>query len=126
MREDDGLTEVEAVADAGESMGLLGEITDALVEALEPLSETELDDVQVVNAYGEMPSLRRREADFSLALPVGAQGELLAVVEPLVEQFRDDPERMVATVAVGLGGSGGCACGDDLPEDQPPGPLFAR
>jgi hypothetical protein len=124
-REDDGLTEVEAVADAAESLGLL-EIEDALVEALESLSELELEVVELTNNFGEQPSLRRREVEFRLALAPTALGEMLAVVQPLVEQFRLDPERMVATVAVGLGGSGGCACGDELPEDQPPGPLFLR
>lgn len=126
MREEDGLTEPEAVADAAESMGLMSEVEGNLSDALAFLAELECESVTIANSYGEMPSLRREAGEFRLALPPGAVGELLTVAQPLVALFHLDPERTVATVAVGLGGSGGCACGDELPEDQPPGPLFAR
>jgi hypothetical protein len=125
-REQDGLDEADALADAAESIGLTEDIRQAFGEALDPLLEHEIESVEVSDVHGGMPTFRRLESSVRLQLAPAALGEMIGLLVSLIAEWQRDPERNVVSLAVGLGGSGGCACGDDLPEDAPAGPLFDR
>jgi hypothetical protein len=125
-REQDGLDEDEALHDAAESLGLVSDVRDALTSAIEPLAEYEVASVLLGSAHGTMPTLRRTDHQAWLSVEPGALGELTPVCDAIVAKMLADPELTAVTLPLGLGGSGGCACGDELPEDQPPGPLFVR
>lgn len=138
-REDDGLDPSDAELDAAETLGIADALTSAVADAFEPLLSIPDDpdvtvpawwergvcEVVVHDTRGNLPTLRRTPAGFVLWLPAGDAGTLSSLTEMLVAVFVDDPDRTVATVETGLGGTGGCACGEDLPEDAPVGPLFA-
>jgi hypothetical protein len=126
LREADGLEATEAIADAAESLGLLETIREQLLAVLSPLTEWEVERVRLVDVYGGMPTFRREGSRAEVSVAVAPVGEVCAIVERLVARVGEDPERTAVVLPVGLGGTGGCACGDELPEDAPPGPLFER
>jgi hypothetical protein len=125
-READGLDGLEAVIDAADSLGLVAEARAVVEDALDSVSDLPNQPVHVEDVHGGMPLWRRSDEGALLQLPMEPLTELKGVLEKLVSLLRDDPERVSAVVPVGLGGTGGCACGDELPEDAPPGPLFER
>lgn len=139
-REEDGLDPSDAELEAAQSLGLDLALEGAIEEALEPLlnlpESTDAPvpawweggscEVVVRDTRGNLPTLRRTPLGFALWLPAVEAAGLGQLTSQLVQVFVDDPERTVATVETGLGGSGGCACGEDLPEDAPVGPLFAH
>lgn len=125
-REEDGLDMLDAELDAAASLGLVGEFESRLADAAEPLAAAGIEAVHVEDARAGMPTLRREtpEARFRHdPAPLEVMCENLA---RLVAWLCEDEERTVAMLAVGLGGTGGCATGECLPEDAPPGPLFDR
>jgi hypothetical protein len=126
LREDDGLTETEAAADAAESIGLTESIRDHLSAPFASLVDPPIDTITFVDAHGGMPEWRRDGTAAIVALTPATLHELGPVVERLRAAIDVDPERLSVALAVGLGGTGGCACGDELPEDAPAGPLFER
>ena len=126
LREADGLTATEAVADAAESIGLASVIREHLVGPFASMEEPEIESLYFHDAHGGMPEWRRDGTAAEIALPSAPLGELSSLLERLRAEVDADPERVAAVLPVGLGGTGGCACGDELPEDAPPGPLFER
>lgn len=125
-RESDGLDSVEATVDAADSLGLVEEVRSLLAEQLDAVPELEAVPLRVDDLHGGMPTWRRTDEGALLQLPMDNLAELRTTVERLFALIAADPERVSAVVPVGLGGTGGCACGDELPEDAPPGPLFDR
>lgn len=125
-READGLDALEAETDAAESLGLATELCDALLAAAEPLCALGVERLLLDDAHVGMPTLRREGAVAQFIHAPAPVGPLGRALDELCAAFALDPERGVATLAVGLGGTGGCATGECLPEDAPPGPLFER
>lgn len=130
MRVGDGLDELDAEVDAAEALGFADDLRDALEAVLGELPTLELDppvaSIRVRDARAEMPAFRRDDSRATLTLPAGTSGELGGIVTQLLERLAEDPAKTAVTVAIGLGGTGGCATGECLPEDAPPGPLFGR
>ena len=126
IREDDGLDALDAELDAAASLGLVAELASRLVASAEPLESCGLDTLVLEDAHAGMPTLRR---DPPLARFQHDPAPFAVIAEnlsQLVPRLVEDEERSVAMLAVGLGGTGGCATGECLPEDAPPGPLFER
>ena len=126
LRESDGLDADEALVDAAESMGLLGELRDQFDDLLEPLVAHDVEHVTLSDVHGGMPTCTRSDRHAEIALLSGDMRELRPVLGQLVERAVSDAEHTTVVLSLGLGGTGGCACGDDLPEDEPVGPLFER
>jgi hypothetical protein len=126
LREEDGLDGATAIADAAESLGQLEEIRELLLAALSPLAEWEIERIRLTDVYGGMPTFRREGARAEVAVAPAPVREVCVILERLVARVAEDPERTAVVLPIGLGGTGGCACGDELPEDAPPGPLFER
>jgi len=124
LREADGLETQEAFVDSAESLGLLGEARAQLEELLTPLAELEVERVTLDDVHRGIPTSRREEGRAYLSVPVGTVEEMRNVLVQLVNRAVADPEHTTVVLPIGLGGTGGCACGDELPEDEPPGPLF--
>lgn len=137
-READGLEPSDAELEAAQSLGLDLALNQVLEAAFEPvlslgdLSEEQIPAwwehgecwVKVRDTRGNLPTLRRTPLGFNLWLPAAPIQTLAVLAAELVHHFVEKPERTVATVDAGPGGSGGCACGDELPEDSLAGPLF--
>lgn len=130
LREEDGLDSVEAELDAAEQLGLFRDLDASVAEPLAVLEaldvEQPLGTVHVRGSRSAQPTLKRLVPDVELTLPPSEFRTLRATIAVLAGAFVDSPERTAATHAVGLGGSGGCATGECLPEDAPPGPLFEQ
>jgi len=130
LREEDGLDSVEAELDAAEQLGLFKDLDAAVTEPLSVLDELEAESpVETVHVRGSraaQPTLKRQVPDVELTLPPSEFRTIRATIAVLAGAFVDSPERTAATHAIGLGGSGGCATGECLPEDAPAGPLFDR
>lgn len=128
-REDDGLDLADAQLDAGEALGFLSDLETALQEGLEPLLAV-LDEsprlVQVGNARATMPTLSVEGHTVQLDLIPSSLQDVALLTRQLAERMAAAPERATVTVVAGLGGTGGCAAGDCLPEDAAPGPLFEQ
>lgn len=126
-REDDGLDLADAQLDAGDALGFMSDLDAALQEALEPLLVV-LDErpklVRVGNARGTMPKLAVEDRTAHLLLIASSFQDAVLLTRQLAERLAAEPERTAVTVVAGLGGTGGCAAGDCLPEDAAPGPLF--
>lgn len=128
-REDDGLDLADAQLDAGQAMGLLADLDAALEQALEPLSgvlEVAPQVVQVRDERANMPTLHALDGRLLLALAPASLEDITSLARRLAERMAAQPELAVVTVPAGLGGTGGCAAGDCLPEDAAAGPLFER
>lgn len=128
-REDDGLDLADAQLDAGQAMGLVADLEAAIEDALEPLAdvlEVPATDVELRDERATMPTLTVEGATLRLGLAPASIEELGTVTRRLALRLAEEPERVTVTVAEGLGGTGGCAAGDCLPEDAAPGPLFER
>lgn len=123
-READGLDAAEAEAEAADSLGLADEVDEALQAAAEPLETLGVERLILDDAHAGMPTLRRDETFAHFAHDPATATQLARTLALLAGQLARDPDRTVATLAVGLGGSGGCSGGDCLPEDAPAGPLF--
>jgi hypothetical protein len=124
LREGRGLDALDAELDAAETMGLFGRWQEAIGEAAVSLEPLEVSQLVVDSAHGGMPTLRRDGAVARLAVDAAPVEEVAGLLSRLLERFVFDPETQVAQLDVGLGGTGGCATGECLPEDAPPGPLF--
>lgn len=146
-READGLEPSDAELEAAQSLGLDLSLKQLLEEIFEPLLTIDFEAgagfdfdkslpiplwweggeclVKVKDTRGNLPTLRRTQQGFILWLPAAPFDELASLSTSLVRCFVEEPERAVATVELGLGGSGGCACGDELPEETLAGPLFS-
>lgn len=122
-REEDGLDSFEALLDAAESLELVSDLEERFADVLAPLEALEIERVGVSDSHADMPTLRRWETLARVWVPVQDAAQLAG---RLVALLNEDPDRRVVTLPVGLGGFGGCACGEELPEDEPVGPLFAR
>lgn len=128
-REDDGLDLADAQLDAGQAMGLIDDVDTALEQALEPLSgvlEVEPQVVQVRDERATMPTLHALDGRLTLALAPASLDDVASLARRLAERMASQPALQVVTVPAGLGGTGGCAAGDCLPEDAAAGPLFER
>jgi hypothetical protein len=123
-READGLDPLDAELDACDQLGLGPALDDLLADLLAELTRLDVDAVAVTNAWSDVPTLRREGPSFRLQLAPSAFGALRGPTSTLVSSFTAEPERVSAVVVTGLGGNGGCAAGECLPEDAPPGPLF--
>lgn len=124
-READGLDSLEAGLDACDQLGLAAALDALLEELLGELAVLEAEAVSVDNAWSDVPTLRRDGPEFRLQLTAAEFGALRGPTSTLVSSFTAEPERVAAVVvAGGLGGTGGCAAGECLPEDAPAGPLF--
>lgn len=122
-READGLERDDAELEGAEALGLGADLGHALADALEPVS-AEFARVHLRSAFTGMPTFKRHGTDASVTLPVAPFATAAALLARLAAAAANDPDRTAFWIPVGLGGSGGCACGNDLPEDAPPGPLF--
>lgn len=126
-REDDGLDLADAQLDAGEALGYISDLDAALHESLEPLLAV-LEDaptvVKVSTAQATMPTLSVQGRTVQLDLIASSLQDATQLTRQLAERMAADPERATVTVVAGLGGTGGCAAGECLPEDAAPGPLF--
>lgn len=128
-REDDGLSPGDAVADACEQLGLLRELKAVFERSVDALNEGRDTPVGAVNVHSEralMPTLSVVGGLATYRLAPGALDEFSSVVELLTERLVANPDLQTVTIAAGLGGTGGCAAGECLPEDAAPGPLFER
>lgn len=128
-REDDGLDLADAQLDAGQAMGLVADLDSALEQALEPLSgvlEVEPEVVRVHDERASMPTLHVLDRSLKLALAPSTLEDVASLARRLAERLASQPDLAGVTVAAGLGGTGGCAAGDCLPEDAAAGPLFER
>jgi len=121
------MDELDARVDAAETLGLAEELRQRLAQAVAPLEGQGAELLEVEDAHAGMPSLRRlTPATLRFSHDAATIGTLAASLGKLAGLLEADPDRTVATLAVGLGGTGGCASGECLPEDAPPGPLFER
>lgn len=123
-READGFDPSEAETLAGEALGLVAGLDDLLREAVAPLEQL-AEAADFAEARGEVPTLRQEEGLLRFRLPASAFAEVRSTANGLVTALGEDPERLVVTLMAGVGGTGGCACGDELPQDSVTGPLFA-
>jgi hypothetical protein len=121
------LDDLDARLDAAQTLGLVDALNSGLLGPAAALEATGLDVLEVDDAHAGMPTLRRvDETTARFTHDVAPAATLAASLGKLVELLAEDPERTAASLAVGLGGTGGCATGECLPEDAPPGPLFER
>ena len=128
-RQDDDLAAEEALTLAAEELGLAEAFQIALAEAAWPLTQREEDrteELVVDDAHGGMPMLRLDGATARFVHDPAPAQQLAVSLERLVRCLTEEPTRTTASLDVGLGGSGGCAAGECLPEDAPAGPLFDR
>jgi hypothetical protein len=117
----------EAGLDAVEALGLGAELAERLSEAAAGLDPLGVSVLEVDDAHAGMPTLRRAgETTLRFTHDVASFGTLATSLGKLVALFAVEPERTEVSLAVGLGGTGGCATGECLPEDAPAGPLFER
>jgi len=128
-RLEDDLPPDDALATAAEELGLDAALREALERALAPLSEPVDDEsaverVRIDLARGEMPRLEREVDTAAVWLEPAPVEAATRTAQELVTLLRSQPGRRAVVLPVGLGGSGGCAAGECLPEDAPPGPLF--
>ncbi len=124
LREEDGMDGVEAELEAAETLGLTSRLIERLSGVALALEAFELPLLTVDGSHGGMPTLRRDGDRFHFTTEPATADLLGDTLARLVERFAFDPETTVAQLVVGLGGTGGCAAGDCLPEDAPAGPLF--
>ena len=121
------LDDLDARLDAAQSLGLLDALSSGLLEAATALESAGLGLLEVDDAHAGMPTLRRvDETTVRFTHDVAPATVLAASLGKLAGVLAEDPERTAVSLAVGLGGTGGCATGECLPEDAPPGPLFGR
>jgi hypothetical protein len=125
-READGIDATSAVLDAAESLGLAEAVRTEVLDALGPLAELEIEHLVVRDSHGGMPECRRDEDSAQISVAPGPVADVCGVLAELRRHVEAQPDRMTVQLPVGLGGTGGCACGEDLPEDAAPGPLFER
>lgn len=130
LREEDGLDSLDAELDAAESLGLFTEFDNVVLDAMQALAEadpeTAVEFVTVRGSRAAQPTLKRLPPQVELTLPPSDLRTLKSTLNVLVGAITDSPARTSSTLAVGLGGSGGCATGECLPEDAPAGPLFEQ
>lgn len=126
-REDDGLDLADAQLDAGQALDFVSDLDAALQEGLEPLLAV-LDEspevARVGNARATMPRLSVEGRTVLLDLIPSSFQDVVLLTRQLAEKMAAAPDRTAVTVVAGLGGTGGCAAGDCLPEDAAVGPLF--
>ncbi|MFM2152262.1 MAG: hypothetical protein RL199_697 [Pseudomonadota bacterium] len=121
------MDDLDARVDAAHSLGLVNALSDRLLETAAVLESGGVEVVELDDAHAGMPTLRRLdEATVQFTHDAAPLGTLAASFAKLAEALAADPERTVVSLAVGLGGTGGCATGECLPEDAPAGPLFER
>jgi hypothetical protein len=125
-KEADGLDTIGALLDAADVLGLVAAVRTRLDEVVSPLAELEVIRVGLGDAHGGMPSCSRIDGLARLTVQPAPLDEMCAVLRDLCDKARNHPEHTNVILPIGLGGTGGCACGEDLPEDAPPGPLFER
>jgi hypothetical protein len=121
------MDDFEAGLDAVEALGLGEALKARLPESAAELDALGFSVLEVEDAHAGMPTLRRLdETSLRFSHDVAPVETLASSLGKLVARFAAEPERRVVSLAVGLGGTGGCATGECLPEDEPAGPLFER
>jgi hypothetical protein len=121
------MDDLDARVDAAHSLGLVNALHDRLLETAAMLEPAGVEVVELDDAHAGMPTLRRLdEMSVRFTHDAAPLGTLAASLAKLSEGLVSEPDRMVVSLAVGLGGTGGCATGECLPEDAPAGPLFER
>ena len=125
-READGMEPADAWLDAAESTGLIEAWSSRLIDAAEPLLALGIEKIQLAPARSAMPRLRKNPPSALFTHDAAPLDALVPALTALVERLAADPDREASMLITGLGGTGGCAAGECLPEDAPPGPLFTN
>lgn len=123
-REHDGLGSPDALHEAAWELGLAGAVDNVVRETLGGLETLGVRGLRLSDTRAGMPTLERCEGVATVTVPASPLEALRMTLESLVAPMREDPELLRVAVTAGLGGSGGCSQGCELPENEAHGPLF--